>query len=89
MAQLSLGESKWRMLRRVLKKRRFSFDDARNMTRYDQLHFDWLVENGFVAVAGQDVFAVTDTGKAAADLGLYDWEPAAPAATPANPRKKR
>jgi hypothetical protein len=75
MAQLSLGEGKWRMLRLVLKKKQFRYADARNMARHDQGHFDWLLENGFFAVAGEDVFEVTDTGKAAADLGLYDWEP--------------
>jgi hypothetical protein len=82
MAQLSLGEGRWRMLRRVVKTKRFKYADARNMTRFDQHHFDWFVENGFFAVAGEDVFEVTDKGKAAADLGQYEWEPAAPAATP-------
>jgi hypothetical protein len=75
MAQLSLGESRWRMLRRVVKKKRFRYDDARNMTRQDQAHLDWLVDNGFFAVVGDGAFEVTDKGRAAADLGMYDWEP--------------
>ncbi len=89
MALLSLGERRWRMLRRVVKKKRFTFEDAQNYTRHDRRHFDWLVENGFVAVAGEDVFEVTDKGKAAADLGLYDWEPAAHAATPPATKPKK
>jgi hypothetical protein len=76
MAQLSLGENRWRMLRRVLKKKRFRYEDARNMTRHDRAHFDWFVAAGFVAPAGGDVFELTDKGRAAADLGLYEWEPA-------------
>jgi hypothetical protein len=75
MAQLSLGESRWRMLRRVVKKKRFAYADCRNMTRYDEDHFGWLVEYGFVAAAGDGAYEMTDKGKAAADLGLYDWEP--------------
>jgi hypothetical protein len=86
MAQLSLGESRWRMLRRVVKKKRFSYADCRNMTRYDEDHFDWLVDHGFVAVAGEGTYEMTDKGRAAADLGLYDWEQVA---TPPNPKKPR
>jgi hypothetical protein len=78
-AQLSLGESKWRMVRRVLKKKRFAFADARNMTRHDQAHFDWLTEKGFFVAVGKDQFEVTDKAKAAADLGVYEWEPTAAA----------
>jgi hypothetical protein len=91
MAQLSLGEGKWRMLRLVLKKKRFRYTDARNMTRHDQQQFDWLLANEFFAVAGEGTFEVTDKGKAAADLGLYDWEPRAEAAMPAaaSPRTGR
>ena len=76
MAQLSLGESRWRMLRRVLRKKRFRFADTRNQTRHDQRDFDSLVENGFFVVVGEGVFEVTEKGKAAAELGLYEWEPA-------------
>ncbi len=76
MALLSLGENRWRMLRRVLKKRQFRFEDARNMTRHDRVQFDWMVEYGLFAVAGDGVYAVTDQGRAAAELGMYDWEPA-------------
>jgi hypothetical protein len=81
MALLSLGEGRWRMLRRVLKMKRFRFADARNMGRHDQAHFDWLVGGGFFAAAGDELFQVTEKGLAAADLGLYDWEPG-PSATP-------
>lgn len=72
MAQLSLGESRWRMLRRVLRKKRFSYEDARGMTRLDEDHFDWLVTHGFFTAVGDDRYEVTDKGKAAAELGLYD-----------------
>ena len=72
MALISLGESKWRMLRRALKKKRFRYDDTRNMTRLDRRYFDWLVENGFFAAVGGGLYEVTDKGKAAAELGLYE-----------------
>ena len=76
MAQLSLGESKWRMIRRVLRKKRFTFGDARNQTRFDAEHLEWMLENGFVADLGDGWYALTEKAKAAADLGMYDWEPA-------------
>jgi len=72
MAQISLGESRWRMLRRVLRKKKFRFEDARNQTRQDREHFDWLVEHGFFVASGDGWFEVTELGKAAADLGYYD-----------------
>jgi hypothetical protein len=73
MAQISLGESRWRMVRRVLKKKRFRYDDARNQTRHDQTHFDWLVDNGFFEKADTDGwFVLTEKGKASADLGFYE-----------------
>jgi hypothetical protein len=71
MASISLGESRWRMVRRVLKKKKFRYEDARNMTRHDQAHFDWLVDNGFFAEAGDGYFTVTDRGKESAELGMY------------------
>jgi hypothetical protein len=64
------------MVRRVLKKKRFTFEDARNMTRHDQAHFDWLAEHGFFAQVGAGQYEVTDKAKAAADMGVYEWEPA-------------
>ena len=67
-----MGESKWRMLRRGLKKKRFKFEDTRNMGRQDRLHFDWLVKGGFFQPAGDGFFVVTDKGKEAADLGFYE-----------------
>ena len=78
------------MLRRVVKKKRFQYADCRNMTRFDQAHFDWLVDNGMFVASGDGSFEVTDKGKAAADLGEYEWAPAAPAATPpeSKPRKR-
>jgi hypothetical protein len=72
MASISLGESRWRMVRRVLKKKKFRYEDARNMTRHDQSHFDWLVENGFFEDIGDGWFAVSDRGKESADLGFYE-----------------
>ena len=72
MALISLGESKWRMLRQALAKKRFRFEDCRNMHRFDREHFEWLLTNGFFEAAGDDLYRVTDKGKAAADLGLYE-----------------
>jgi hypothetical protein len=40
MALISLGESKWRMIRRVLTARRFTFADARNGNRLDRENFE-------------------------------------------------
>ena len=75
------------MLRRVLKKKRFQYVDCRNMTRHDQGHFDWLVSNGMFVASGDGSFEVTDKGKAAADLGEYEWVPTAAPPTP--PSKTR
>ncbi|HJZ59436.1 MAG TPA: hypothetical protein VKE74_31110 [Gemmataceae bacterium] len=75
MAQLSLGESRWRMVRRVLGKKKFRFEDARNMTRHDRAHFDWLVDNGFFSEVEIGFYAVTGKGKESAELGLYEYEP--------------
>src|SRR5207249_4134520 len=72
MAQISLGESRWRMVRRVLRKKRFRNDAARTQTRHDQNHFDWLVVNGFFAKVADGWFTLTDKGKASADLGFYE-----------------
>lgn len=72
MAQLSLGESRWRMIRRVLRKKQFKYDDARNQTRKDDEHFDWLVEKGFFVKVGADQYALTEKGRLAADLGFYE-----------------
>jgi hypothetical protein len=72
MALISLGESRWRMIRRVLKKKRFRYDDARNMTRHDQEHFEWLIENGFFVQVGEDWYSITDRARDAAELGFYE-----------------
>lgn len=72
MASISMGESRWRMLRRVLKKKRFRYDDTRNMSRNDKVHFDWLVANGFFTDLKDGSYEMTEKGKAAADLGFYD-----------------
>lgn len=87
MAQLSLSECKWRMIRRVLKKKRFRFEDARNGTRHDQDQFDWLVEAGFVVAVGDDTYELTEKGKGAADLGFYEFTPQIP--LPAATKAKR
>jgi hypothetical protein len=60
------------MLRRVLRKRRFKFEDCRNMTRHDKAHFDWLVEHGFVADLGGGWYELTARARDAADLGFYE-----------------
>jgi hypothetical protein len=67
-----MGESKWRMLRRALKKKRFKFEDTRNMSRNDKTHFDWLAKQGFIESVGEGFYTVTDKGREAADLGFYD-----------------
>lgn len=72
MASISLGESRWRMLRRVLKKKKFRYEDARNMTRHDLAHFEWLIEHGFFTPAGGEWYTVSDRGKDASDLGFYE-----------------
>jgi len=72
MALISLGEAKWRMLRRALAARRFRFEDCRNMHRFDRQHFDWLLDHKFFESVGAGLYQVTDKGRAAADLGLYE-----------------
>lgn len=76
MAQLSLGESKWRMVRRALSKKRFTLADVRDMTRHDKKHFEWLIENGFFVAVGGGRYELTEKARKSADLGFYDWEPA-------------
>jgi len=76
MAELFLSENLWRMLRRVYRKKRFRFEDARNMTRQDQKQFDWLVEHGFFTAIGDGWFEATEQARHSADLGAYQWEPA-------------
>jgi hypothetical protein len=76
MAQLSLGEGKWRMLRRGLGTgKRFRFTDCRNGTRHDKDHFDWLLVQGFFVDAGDGWYEVTEKGRGSADLGMYAYEP--------------
>jgi hypothetical protein len=89
MAELSLGESKWRMLRLALKKpRRFRFEDVRAMIRKDRENLDWLVARGFVADLSGGSYAITGRGKAAADLGLYEFTTAdAEVRVPKQPRR--
>jgi hypothetical protein len=60
------------MVRRVLKKKAFSYTDARNQTRHDQEQFEWLIENGFIVSVGDDRYELTPKAKAAADLGFYE-----------------
>jgi len=72
MAQISLGESRWRMVRRVLKKKKFCYDDARNMTRFDKAHFEWLIERGFFERVEESWYTVTDKGRESAELGFYE-----------------
>lgn len=75
MAQLSLGEARWRMLRRALKKKKFTYSDCRNMTRFDQAHFEWFLENEFMVQVGDGLYELTEKGRQSADLGMYEWEP--------------
>ncbi len=61
----------------VLKKKKFRFEDARNQTRHDKTHFDWLVQHGLFVSLGDGFYELSDKGKAAADLGYYEFEPTA------------
>jgi hypothetical protein len=78
MAQLSMGESKWRMLRVALKKKRFKFEDCRSMGRHDKTHFEWLMKGGFFRALGGGWYEVTETGKESADLGFYEYDALSP-----------
>ena len=61
------------MLRRVLRKEQFGYEDCRGMTPSDRRHFDWLVGNGFFEPAGAGAYGMTEKGKASAELGMYEW----------------
>ena len=69
------GESRWRMLRRALRAKRFTFTECRNQTCNDQEHFDWLVDHDFFSadckggVRG-DCEREGGCGPGAFDLGL-------------------
>jgi hypothetical protein len=75
MAQISLSENRWRMLRLALRKKRFRFEDVRTWRRRDQDDVDWLVENEFFADIGNGYYELTDKGRESSDLGYYEWEP--------------
>jgi hypothetical protein len=75
MALLSLGENRWRMIRRALRMKRFRYEDCRNWNRQDKGYFAWLVRQGFFAAIGDGHYEVTAKGEAAADLGFYEYEP--------------
>lgn len=72
MAILSMGECKWRMLRRVLHRKRFTYDDCRNQGRHDKEHFDWLLDHGFIVEIAPDRFELAGKAREAADLGFYE-----------------
>jgi hypothetical protein len=71
-AQFSLGERKWRILRLALRQTPFRFADIRLMSNDDRGQFDWLIEHGFVDDLGGDQHRLTTKGVEAADLGLYE-----------------
>jgi len=89
MAELSLGECKWRMLRRVLRAKRFRFEDCRNGTRRDDRDFEWLLENGFFTAVGAGWHEMTEKGRASADLGVYQYEPRTPGRGTPTAKKRR
>jgi hypothetical protein len=66
------------MVRQVLRRGQLGDTEVWDMTRPDQDHFRWLVENGFVAAVGRGRYEVTEKGKGAAALGEYEWEPRPP-----------
>jgi len=86
--QVSLSIAHWRMLRKGLGKKRFEFEQLREMQRQDRKVFDWLVDNGFFAAVDGEKYQVTDKGKASADQGFYEWTPP-PAATPKKGRNRK
>ena len=79
----SLGESRWRMVRVGLRLKRFRFEDTREMRRSDKANFDWLIENGFFQLLGDEVYQLTPKGVASADMGYYEWN-----LTPTLPKKQ-
>lgn len=89
MAQFSLGERKWRILRLALRKTPFRFADIRLMSSDDRGQLDWLIEHGFVDDFGGDQHRLTPKGVEAADLGLYEvrLRPPPPRETPRPNRK--
>jgi hypothetical protein len=90
MAQLSLGESRWRMVRLALKRKKFRYQDCRNMARQDEAHFEWLLAQGLFRDLGDGWYEVTADGKAAAELGFYETDARpAPAAAEARARARR
>ncbi len=89
MAMISIGESRWRMLRLALRSKTFKFDDIRTMSRTDQKYMDWLVAHGFIEELSGGNFKLTPKGTATADLGLYEWTPPAPAPAPAGRTKAK
>ena len=77
MALISLGEAKWRMLRRGLIAGRFRPDDVLGGAPGEVARFLWLADNGFLADTGGGWFELTPKGAEAADLGLYETDPRA------------
>lgn len=77
MSQISLGESKWRILRRLFLSTngKLPFDAARNWTRFDGKHVDELVKLGLVTVTDDEksmVLAITELGKDSQELGFVE-----------------
>lgn len=89
MAELSLSNGQWRILRLALRKKRFRFEDTRTMARHDRRDFDWLGANGFFAAAGEGWFEMTDLGRESSDLGYYQWTPPPPSVFAERKRGKK
>lgn len=90
MAQLSLGEAKWRMLRMaVLHGPTFKFLDVRSWTRQDRTNFDWLLARKFIELASGENYRLTPLGSAAAELGMYDLVAPEPPKKPAKATAKK
>lgn len=90
MAMISIGESRWRMLRMALRTKTFKFDDVRTMSRTDQKYFDWLIAHGFIEELSGGNYKLSAKGVATADLGLYEWTSTpAPVATPTSRAKAK
>lgn len=89
MAQLSLGEARWRILRLALRHKQFQFNDVRTWTRHDRRHFDWLLTREFIVLVDDETYELTDRGRESADLGFYEFTAPAKAASVGSGRRAR
>ena len=72
-AGYSIGESRWRMIRRALVKHRaglpFTHEDVRDYTRTSLPRFEWMVSVGLF-VPTENGYTLSDLALGAAEFGL-------------------